>query len=548
MRLPTVLVVALLLPIVTGESVRGAQVATLASQLDLSGATPLTLTGERRAAFEAYVADALVKFGVPGASVAVVQNGEVVYLNGFGVKELGGTEPITPDTLMAIGSITKSMTTMLAATLIDDGRLTWDTRLIDLLPDFAAGDPALTKSLTVHDAFCNCSGLPSRDLPLYFESGKLTPQWMVTALADVAPTTPFGKQFQYNNVLIAAGGYALGPAAGGGGDDVGLAYDTAMRERVLGPIGMQRSTFDLQTVLADGDYALPHAAGLAGELRPLSLITERFLAPVRPSGGLWSSAREMAGFLQTEMTGGVAPGGTRVVSTENLEATWAPGVAVPNLYGGPPEMAASMAHYGLGWESGEYRGLQIINHAGGTAGYTSEIAFLPQANLGIVILTNANALSPTHMPLAFEYAVQFRLVELLFDQPADLSAQIETTSSATPAPALGTLDPATVTPYLGPYANAELGEVTLSLRANRLILDAGELNSELRPRAADGSGPADYLFVEQPLASLTQLYGMSVSLTGGKDAPRLTITMPANVTGPEQTYIFKPVTVAEPAG
>jgi CubicO group peptidase (beta-lactamase class C family) len=101
---------------------------------------PRQLVGDRRSTFESYVSTAITKFGVPGAAVAVIQGGEVSYLSGFGVKELGGAEPVTPDTRLMIGSITKPMTTMLAAALIDDGRLSWDTRLINLLPQFAAGD------------------------------------------------------------------------------------------------------------------------------------------------------------------------------------------------------------------------------------------------------------------------------------------------------------------------------------------------------------------------------------------------------------------------
>lgn len=106
----------------------------------------MPLTGKRRAAFEAYVGDALHRFDVPGAAVAVVENGKVVYLNGFGVKQADGTQPVTPDTMMMIGSMTKSMSTMLAASLVDDGRIAWETSLIDLLPEFAVGDPALPGS------------------------------------------------------------------------------------------------------------------------------------------------------------------------------------------------------------------------------------------------------------------------------------------------------------------------------------------------------------------------------------------------------------------
>ena len=119
---------------------------------------------------------------------------------------------------------------------------------------------------------------------------------------------------------------------------------------------------------------LPHAADLSGDLRPIPLEAEHdILLPVRPAGGLWSTAREMARFVQTELAGGIAPSGTRVVSAANLAATWAPRVAVPNFYGGPPEMAVSMSDYGLGWMSGEYRGVRVISLTGGTTGLTAQL-------------------------------------------------------------------------------------------------------------------------------------------------------------------------------
>jgi CubicO group peptidase (beta-lactamase class C family) len=117
-----------------------------------------------------------------------------------------------------------------------------------------------------------------------------------------------------------------------GVDEVGLAYDAAMQERVLSPIGMDRSTFDPAAVRADDDYALAHAADLSGDLRPMPLIAEHdVLLPVRPAGGLWSSARGLARFVQTELAGGIAPSGRRVVSATNLgaggggsESVWRP--------------------------------------------------------------------------------------------------------------------------------------------------------------------------------------------------------------------------------
>lgn len=257
---------------------------------------------------------------------------------------------------------------------------------------------------------------------------------------------------------------------------------------------MKRSTFDPAAVRADGDYASPHAANLSGDLGPISLEAEYDgLLPVRPAGGLWSTAREMARLVQTELAAGIAPGGTRVVSADNLAVTWAPGVAVSNLYDGPPEMAASTSHYGLGWMSGEYRGLRVISHAGGTAGFTAQVAFLPDADLGIAVLSNVSALPGA---LAFTSAVHFRLLELLFDQPAEMDAEFSTLVEARAAdrPELASrVDPAAVAPYLCRYAHPTFGEMTIALRDDRLILDAGKLASELRCRAVDGPSASVYL-------------------------------------------------------
>lgn len=544
MLLSVLILFSLLFPLAAPGAVRNSQAATPAtSQPNLSGASPLPLTGERRAAFESYVADALFRFGVPGAAVAVVQDGEVVYLNGFGVTQLGGTQPVTPDTMMMIGSITKSMTTMLAGSLIDDGLLTWDTRLVDLLPEFAVDDAALTQSLTVRNAFCNCSGLPGRQIEVYFENAEMTPAEAIGKLAGVAPTAPPGEKEQYNNLLIAAGGYAAGVAAEGFSSDLGLAYDTALRERILQPLGMTRSTFDPDEATASGDYALPHAVNLTGELQTLPLLTERILLPGRPAGALWSNAREMASFLQTELAGGIAPDGTRVVSRERQEEMWEPAVAFPRLPGMPPTLATAMAGYGLGWISGDYHGLRVISHAGGTNGFAAQIAFLPEANLGIVVLSNA--LTPAASYPYFPFAVQFRLFELLFEQPAEIDAEyaeLSARAAARPKLGLGEVDAAAVAPYLGRYANTELGEVRISLRGKRLVLATSDLSTELRP-SADTRDPTTFLLVDPPLSMFSEA-GATLGFSGA-DPPELTLTIPPNPIGPEQEIVFKRVATTE---
>lgn len=544
MRRPP-LALVLLLALALGSPAL-AQVATpvatpVAEAANLAGVAPLPLTGERRAAFEASIADRLHRFDIPGIAVAVVQDGAVVYSQGFGVTAIDGGEPVTPDTQFMIGSVTKSMTSMLAATLVDDGWLSWQTPLVQELPGFAVADPTLTRRLTVADAFCACTGVPARDADIIFNIDDLTPDRVIAQVADFPLTAPLGERYQYSNQMYAIGGYAAARAAGADPDHLNADYEAAVRERILNPIGMTRSTFALDDVLGSGDYALPHAQNLDGETRrfPL-LVDENFVRSVAPAGALWSSARDMARYLQTELATGVAPDGTRVVSAENLAETWQPRVAIPATPGNPPVATAGYQHYALGWIVGAYHGQPLISHSGGTFGFVSEVAFLPEANLGVVILSNGGAGSAPAI-----FAIQYNLFSLLFDQPAELDAFLE---QALPArdellaalrARLRPADPAAVAPYLGRYTNPALGEVVLRLQDGELVLDSGEIRSELRAVVGEDGQIAGYLFIDPPLNRPDVL----VILQEGADGtPEIVVSVPdADPAIAPVTYVFTPV-------
>jgi CubicO group peptidase (beta-lactamase class C family) len=526
-----------------GEDVVATPVATPEDQAvaDLTGATPLPLTGERLATFEAYVTAKLAEAGVPGAAVAVVQGGEVVFLQGFGVREIGQPDPITADTLLRIGSVTKSFSSLLTATLVDAGRLSWDTPLIDLLPSFAVADSALTPRLTTRDAFCACTGLPRRDFEFIFGAHELTPELLIEGMAELPLTAPYGEKYQYSNQMVAAGGFAAAVAAGGSPHDLTHAYAIALRERVLNPLGMPRTTLALAEVLAEENYAIPHAADVTGTLQPLALLDDdNWLMPVAPSGSLWSSASEMVRYVQTELGKGINPDGRRVVSAENLERTWQPSIALQAGPGTPPDMAAFAGHYALGWVLGAYGGQRLIWHSGGTLGFTSLVSFLPEADLGVVILTNR---SGTAGP--FTYAVQFRLLELVFDQPAAFGSLLETSlASAAAARAdllahLGEIDPAAITPYLGHYANPDLGVVTVSLEGNVLTLVAGTVRSQLLPRIDDDGAVTGYIPVTPPWASSPPDAVFTFEDAG--DQPRLMMSVRSDPGEEDVVYVFDPI-------
>ncbi|TVR96497.1 MAG: class A beta-lactamase-related serine hydrolase, partial [Trueperaceae bacterium] len=179
---------------------------------DLVGVDPLPV-GDVLDEFEAFVTQTLEAFGIPGAAIAIVQDHEVVYASGFGVRGDGG-EAMTADTHMMIGSTGKTITTMLMAAMVDEGLFDWDTPVVEVLPEFAVADPELSESMVMWNLVCACSGVPRRDLELMFNADEMSAEDIVESLATFEFFTDFGEVFQYSNQLVGTGGYAAAAADG----------------------------------------------------------------------------------------------------------------------------------------------------------------------------------------------------------------------------------------------------------------------------------------------------------------------------------------------
>ena len=382
---------------------------------------------------------------------------------------------------MMIGSTGKSMTTMMMAALIDQGKIRWDTPVAEIYPDFALSDPALTWKITLRNMVCNCTGIQRHNLEMQFANRPTTPEGVIRSLRSLGFTGEFGKTFGYVNQMAASGGYIAAWTAREPGRSVYENYLEQMQRNVFDPIGMQSTTFSFEWVQANPDHATPHGQTGAGEYVPIPLEMEKILEPFAPAGASWSNARDAARYLITQLNQGVAPNGKRVVSAENLTETWKPQVEIqPGI------------HYGLGWMIGSYQGRRFLSHSGGTSGFASELTFLPDAGLGIVVLTNAE------YGALFAASVRSRIIELVFGQPADAkySTRLEEVrkrfdeAQATVRP----VDGRTVAPSLGRYWNASLGEVKLKVNRGRLILDIPGFPTELRT-----PGDGTYVFWDPPL-------------------------------------------------
>src|SRR3712207_5963779 len=198
-----------------------------------------------QAELEAYIPTLMEREQVPGAAVAVVQDGKVVYQHGFGVREQGKPDPVTPETLMMIGSTGKSMTTMMMASVVDDGKMTWDTPAVSILPSFALSDAQLTPQVTMRHLVCNCTGVERRDIEMYFPSAPHTAEGMVEALRSFSFTGTLGESYQYSNQMVATGGYLAARAADGGTGDLLADYQTQMQRRGVDPVGLGNKPLSL---------------------------------------------------------------------------------------------------------------------------------------------------------------------------------------------------------------------------------------------------------------------------------------------------------------
>jgi|GEM_PF-1109906 len=457
---------------------------------ELSGVEAGEITPELIATLEDFIAQTLTEFETPGVSIAIVSGDEVVYANGFGVQTFGEDARVDADTYMMIGSTTKPMTTTIMAMLVDEGLLDWDAPVREVLPEFSVMDEALSEEITIANLSCACTGVPRRDLEIIFNANELSAEDVIDSLADFEFFTEFGEAFQYSNQLVATAGYAAAAADGG---EYGMLYDAyveMLNERLLMPLGMSRTFLPLEQAETAENIATPHSRNVLNDVVTIPLSDEVFVEPIAPAGALWSTANDMARYVQLMLNEGVAPDGTRLVSAESLARTWEPQIRI----GGNLE-------YGLGWIIEDWKGITVYNHGGNTLGFSSDMAFVPAADVGIIVLSNQR-ISPTPS------YIRARFLELLYDvEESDLDfpteeerAEAEENRAEFQATLVTEASEEAIENFVGTYTNDALGTITISLADDgALLLDADEFSSPIWMTTDEDALPGSYVMTEPPL-------------------------------------------------
>ncbi|HEY9091833.1 MAG TPA: serine hydrolase domain-containing protein [Parasphingorhabdus sp.] len=370
-----------------------------------AGKTAHKLTPERIETIRQFVADSARTLDVPGIGIALIDQGKVVWQGGVGVRALGSPEPVDENTKFMVASNTKGMATLLLSTLADEGKLGWDDPVTSLYPAFRLGSDETTKSTLVRHLVCACTGLPRKDYAFILADKGAPATDTFRQLAESYPTSDFGELFQYNNLMASAAGY-LGGALVYPKMELGAAFDRAMEERIFKPLSMVNTTFDHDKAM-NGNWARPHGLSVDGAVEVIPNDFNFTVDPHRPAGGVWSTAADMAHYVQLELSKGLTPDGKRLVSEENLLERRKRGVPV-----------GENSWYGMGLFEKISSGIPVVTHGGTLLGYHSNFFVLPEANIGAVILTNSDGGAAMIGPF-FR-----RLMEVLYDGKPEATDEI----------------------------------------------------------------------------------------------------------------------------
>lgn len=350
-------------------------------------------------ALQAYVLQSLAALEVPGAAVAIVENGEVVLKRGYGVRKLGEPAPVDEETLFAIASCSKAFTAAALAILVDEGQIDWDDRVIDHLPSFRLYDPYVTREIRIRDLVSHRSGLGLGGGDLLWLRSSYSRDEIVHRIRHLPPASTFRSRYAYQNVMFLVAGQII-PAV------TGKSWDAFVRERIFQPLGMRSANTSVSELVPGANWATPHVR-IDGTVQP---IEHENVDNIGPAGSINANVSDLSRWLLAQLGRGEW-GGTRLYSEDQAETMWSSQTIIPIGKPLPPlePLEPTFSAYGMGWRLRDYRGRKVVHHTGGLAGMTSMTTLVPGENLGIVVLTNQET--------PFYAAITYRILDAYLGAP-----------------------------------------------------------------------------------------------------------------------------------
>ena len=456
---------AIHLPTVVAGTLRAPAEASAPVALPAENAAPAPL-----ADFDGFVTQVMKDWKVPGVAVAIVKDGKVILMKGYGERDTQKHLPVTPQTLFAIGSITKSFTVSAMGMLVDEGKLDWDKPVREYLPEFKMYDPVATEHMAPRDLVTHRSGLPRHDMLWY--SSDFSRADLVRRLRYLEPSQDFRSTYQYNNLMVMTAGYLVGRVAG-------TTWEDFVRQRILGPLGMRSTNYSVTDSQKSADFAMPYqnANGVVKDM-PFHNIDQ-----IAPAGSINSNVEDMAQYLLFHLSKGMH-GQTRLLSEDNENQMQSPQMVEKSS---ERWKEIGLLTYGMALNVSAYRGHKFVSHGGAIDGFTAQLSFMPQDHIGVIVLANLDS-NKNPAPIIVTYNVYDRLLGLdqtpwnrrfMDDELKSIQSEKEAKDQGLTERKLNTHPSHDLKDYLGDYENSGYGIVKIEPDGERFKISLNLLSSPL---------------------------------------------------------------------
>lgn len=328
---------------------------------------------------DALVEKTLITFDVPGVAIGVVVDGKIIYTKGFGYCDRISKQPVTDHTLFPILSCTKAFTAFIIGELVDEHILHWDDPVVNYLPSFRLGDEQRTNKITIRDLLAHRSGLARHDI-LWYNSNpgrndtETASMNFLNRLQYLEPTCPLQEKYIYNNWMYYVAGLIAEKVTA-------TPWEKLLKNRIFSRLGM-----DQTDCLSEHSYQITTFARPHGERNGNHVSIPFFdFSLIRAAGAIYSNVHDMAKWLQLQLFEGNFQG-KEYLRKDTFREMHTLQISHSPLINGPETSFG----YGLGWHIGKYREHMLVDHAGAFDGFYTNVALLPEKNIGIVVLGNSS--------------------------------------------------------------------------------------------------------------------------------------------------------------
>ncbi|MEO8770040.1 MAG: serine hydrolase [Ferruginibacter sp.] len=331
-------------------------------------------------AIDSLVQKAIDKFHVAGVAVAIVKDGKIIHEKGYGVRSINSKQPVDIHTNFQIASCSKSFTTAALSILIDEGKLSWKDKVKTYLPEFKMYNDYVTANFLVEDLLCHRSGLSANagDLMEFPDGSDFTIKDVLTNLQYLQPVSAFRTQFDYDNQLYIVAGELIARISG-------MSWEKFVQTKILDALQMDHSFSALNTIKDSNNLASPHSSE-AGDIKAIPIFSNQL---TNAAGGIVSNVDDMSKWMIMQLNKGKYGINLekKLFSEERQQDMWSMHTVI-NGNPFPPSFNTHFFGYGLGWNLADIKGNLLVAHSGGINGMTTELALIPDKNLGIIVLTN----------------------------------------------------------------------------------------------------------------------------------------------------------------